>query len=596
MLRTLRGQLLVTFLAIMLLFVIIAGLTMSAFMSRWLLSLTATQLLRQGNEIIRMFGTPDFISSGIAAQSQALQLISVMTNTRLAVVGSDGTVLADPGGQIGGQRISVELITEALSRGTAMSGTAQLPGGEKSVVVAIPSADGLGVLLIYRTVREVGTLQHEVSTYIVRGALIALLVTGLVSLIVARRIGEPLSAMSRAAAGIARGDFGERLTVRGSDEVAQLAGSFNQMSESLATLVTDLRESRATFAAVLGNIVDPLLAITDGGLVIFCNDAARSLFRDSLSAEAAIGQDAAAIVTPDIAPIIAAAREQSGSDTRTEQFDYIGRTYQIRLSPMGSGGRIILFTDISTIRDLERNRRELVSSISHDLRTPVTSIRGYVEALSDGVATTPEEQAQYLAIIDGETQRLSRLIDDLFEFSKLDAGQLTYQLDKLDLSALAVTATVRMAPLAAKASIAIDCACPQDPVLVNADPDRLSQVVQNLLDNAIRYTGAGGSVRVEVERAGDRATLTVVDTGRGIPTDDLEHIFERFYRVDKARRSHDGGSGLGLAIAKRLVEDQGGTIRAESAVGEGSRFIVELPLSEEPAANPESQPEARPGE
>lgn len=595
MTRTIQGRLFVTYLAVMLVFVTIAGLALGATAKAWLARAALTQLTKQGRQLAPLLNEAAFSAAGAAQREQVLRLIGTAIQARVAIVDAAGNVLADSGGVLRlDKRVPALLLAAALRRQQVLSETLRAANGDRLMIVVAPSAGGAGALVLYRQYKDLAPTAQQVWRFIAVSALIALLVTAAVSAIVARRLGGPLTVMARAASRIAQGDFGQRVEATGDDEVAQLARNFNSMAASLAELVADLQRSRAKFEAVLANIADPLIALSADNEIVFCNEAARRLFSDlALSPAEAVGREATQVVETAVATTLATyARPDAAQAGKQAELEVRGRTYQVKVSPLGEGGRIVLFPDITELRALERSRRELVSSISHDLRTPVTSIRGYVEALADGVAESPEEQARYLKIIDGETRRLSRLIDDLFQLSKLDAGQITYDMGRLDLGALAATAVERMRPQADRADVRLTCDCPYGQAWVRGDPDRLSQVVQNLLDNAIRYTPAGGEVSVAVSvsastqvasdarAANGMVVLTVSDTGVGIPAADLPHVFERFYRVEKSRRSDDGGAGLGLAIARRLVEDHGGTISVESEVGRGSRFSVALPRCE----------------
>lgn len=567
--RTIQGRLFVTYLAVMLVFVLIAGVALGLTAKSWLMRNAQSQLAKQARDLSPLLTDDIFGAAGSAQRDQMLRLVASVSQARVAIVSASGDLLADSGGLVQlSKRLPLSLIQAAVRRNQVLNEIIPLSRGDRLMVVVAPSSGGSGALVLYRQYRDLAAATQQARRFIILGALLALIVTAIVSAVVARRLGGPLATMARAANRAATGDFGERIVVSGNDEIAELAKTFNGMSASLAKLVDDLKQSRGTFEAVLANIGDPLIAIAPDRRVVFCNEAARRLFADpQLTCAGAAGRAIEAVVAAPVAAQVANAAE----------FELAGRVYGRRANPTADGGQIILFPDITDMRALERSRQELVSSISHDLRTPVTSIRGYVEALADGVAETREEQARYLSIIDGETRRLSRLIDDLFQLSRLDAGQITYEMRPLDLAGLALEAVARMTPQAEKAGVSLSCDCPPGQVAVMGDADRLNQVVQNLIDNAVRYTPTGGTVTVAVTAA-TAACLTVSDSGSGISAADLPHVFERFYRADKARRSNDGGAGLGLAIARRLVEDHGGTISVSSEVGRGSRFTVELPL------------------
>ena len=253
---------------------------------------------------------------------------------------------------------------------------------------------------------------------------------------------------------------------------------------------------------------------------------------------------------------------------------------------------------IGEIRKEEKLRRDFIASVSHELRTPVTSIQGFVQALIDEVATDPETRRRHLAIIEEEARRLGRLIDDLFEFSKLEAGQMDFRFEPIDLAALARGAVAKMAPQAERAGIALSLGdleeqpgtdLPSPAQLVSGDRDRLSQVLLNLLSNAIRFTPSGGRIEVGVASSTQREVLVAVsDTGTGISAEDLPHVFDRFYKGGKGQGRTAGGTGLGLAIARGIVEAHGGRIWVESEPGRGSRFSFALPQVTPPARNADS--------
>lgn len=233
--------------------------------------------------------------------------------------------------------------------------------------------------------------------------------------------------------------------------------------------------------------------------------------------------------------------------------------------------------------NLERLRREFIANVSHELRSPLTSMRGFIQGILDGTVPAAEQE-KYLRLAFDETRRLSRLVNDLLDLAALEAGDVRFSLDDVDPVELLRRAAAKMEPQAVekKLGLTVDVPTPH-PGPVRADPDRLEQVIINLLDNAIRFTPKGGSIILSVRQQERTMELAVRDNGPGIPPDDLDRIWERFYKVDRARTRSRGGTGLGLAIARELVERQGGSIRVESLVGEGTTFIVTLPVQPEPA-------------
>ena len=229
------------------------------------------------------------------------------------------------------------------------------------------------------------------------------------------------------------------------------------------------------------------------------------------------------------------------------------------------------------LRRLDTTRKEFLADVAHELRTPLTYMRGYAQVLYDGMAKTPDEVRQYLKIIYEETQRVERLVQDLFVLAQADAGMLNTRMEAVDPVELAVQAAERFRPKAEEKGIALavrEKSAPQ----IEADPARIEQAVVNLLDNAIRYTPAGGAVTVDAAAKGDRVEIAVQDSGPGIPAEELPFIWERLYRVDKSRSREHGGAGLGLSIVKHIAELHGGSVTAESRAGHGTTVRLTLPV------------------
>jgi signal transduction histidine kinase len=229
-------------------------------------------------------------------------------------------------------------------------------------------------------------------------------------------------------------------------------------------------------------------------------------------------------------------------------------------------------------KQLERSRRDLTAAVSHDLRTPLTSIRAMIEALSDGVVSDPDTVQRYYAAISAQTENLSGLINDLFELSQLESGQVQLRKEPVNLNDLLSDVIESMQPQANAKNVSIEGAfCPDTPI-VQAEVLKIQRVLYNLLQNAIRHTPAGGSISLSTAITPQGVRVEVADTGEGIPPADLPHIFEQFYRGDKSRSCQTGGAGLGLAIAKRIIEAHGGQIWVESQMAQGSKFSFVLPL------------------
>ncbi len=259
------------------------------------------------------------------------------------------------------------------------------------------------------------------------------------------------------------------------------------------------------------------------------------------------------------------------------------RPLRLYVSPMRNDGKVVgalaMVEDITEIRRLERVRTDFAANVSHELKTPLTSIRGFVETLQAGAIDNPEMAHKFLRIIMMETERLTRLINDILSISKLESGDTEVSTERLRLDKMAYDVADMLSIHASEKEISINCHMNNDPVNIIGNPDRVEQMLINLIENGIKYNKPGGSVTVQVFSNGEEANVTISDTGIGIAEENLPRLFERFYRVDKGRSRQMGGTGLGLAIVKHIVRSMGGEIEVHSKLNEGTEFLITLPLA-----------------
>ncbi len=379
----------------------------------------------------------------------------------------------------------------------------------------------------------------------------------LLALWLSRGIAEPLRRITLAARDLAQGRTPPKTAPGTDDELGQLGRAFDDMAVHIRSLLGGLAKERDRVRAILEAVSAGLFAINRDGDFELANEPARGLLGMPASGARLDQLEAAALREAAQEALSRSSRGETEPVVLDVDLAASGRVVLARLTPQPlSGGVVGILQDITEIRDLESMRRDLVSNVSHELRTPVTSILGYLEALRDGLAPSEEERQRYLGIIEDEARRLSRLVEDLFDLSKLESGQAGLRLVPLDLASLARDVARKVAIAAATGGVALEVAAP-DVLPFAGDPDRLAQVLLNLLDNAIRFTPSGGSVRLEVGACedADEARLVVRDTGPGIEPEDLPHVFDRFYTGDKSRARPDGnwrtsGTGLGLVIVR----------------------------------------------
>lgn len=407
-----------------------------------------------------------------------------------------------------------------------------------------------------------------------------------VSYRVALSVTRPLERMTSAAQRMAHMDTEIRIPEEGKDEIGELARALNLMAGNLQEQLDLIRRNGERLQDVLDNMTSGVVMIGDDGKVTIYNRQAEVLLGSSTKER--VGRLYTEIKQH--VELVELIRE--GLETREPQYREMQVYYpeekllQLSLVPMtlsgeGQPGLLLVLQDVTAIRRLENMRSEFVANVSHELKTPVAAVKGFAETLLAGAIDDKETARSFLTIIHDESERLNRLIGDILELSKIESRRSTPQFSPVDFEAFLNRMKELFAPEAAKKRIALDFQT-EDGLFLEADEDRLGQIMLNLLQNGINYTPEGGTVKVRAETflegEEERVRIVVSDTGIGIPKKDIPRIFERFYRVDKARSRSSGGTGLGLSIVKHLVELHHGTIRVESELGVGSRFIIELPL------------------
>jgi len=382
----------------------------------------------------------------------------------------------------------------------------------------------------------------------------------------------------------AGGDFGARSSVRREDEIGELARIVNASADLLQERLVENERDRARTDAILSAMEDGVLAVDHRGAVILANDTLRRNLdlRDPLGRHymEVIRQREVGVVIEDVL--------RTGERRALEvELLHLGRSYAITgvtfPGPAGSPhGVVLTFTDVTGRRRLEQIRRDFVANASHELRTPLTSIRGFVEALEDGAVDDRETATRFLGKIRVHADRMTALVSDLLDLSRLESGQTPPVWEPVRPGEVADDVVASFSALAAQARVElrhIDRVSPQ----VVSDVDRLRRILEVLVDNAVKYTSvrhAEGGGRVDVVTGpgvADGARLEVTDNGPGIDSEHLPRIFERFYRVDKARSREMGGTGLGLSIAKHLAEGMGATIAVHSELAHGTRFVIDVP-------------------
>jgi len=453
-------------------------------------------------------------------------------------------------------------------RGTAIRYSATLR--TDMLYVAVPlvvKGINTGVVRLALPLAAVDKALAEMHTMLGIGLLAAFILSMIFSVILSRLTAHPLRQIATIAAEIGQGNFRRRLPTEWYDELGDLSKIMNEMAARLEAQLTTLSGEKSRLDAILKGMGEGLMVTDAGGAISLVNPAFCRLFGVS---DKVIGAPLSHISRHPALHDSYSQVRQSGSELQEEMTlqvagEKVLLTHWVPLTTAGGpGGVVAVFHDISALKRLENIRKDFVANVSHELRTPVTVIKGYAETLLDGlIKENPEQAARFVTIIHDHSERLTTLLADLLSLSELESASFSLQLQPVPLEASLRRACTLVAESAAAKGITITS--PPAPLLpVMADQGRLEQVLVNLLDNAVKYTPAGGRVALMVSEEDDCLRIAVQDSGTGVPTESIPRLFERFYRVDAGRSRDEGGTGLGLAIVKHIVQLHGGTVRAEN--------------------------------
>jgi two-component system, OmpR family, phosphate regulon sensor histidine kinase PhoR len=436
--------------------------------------------------------------------------------------------------------------------------------------------------LVFRALmeRRVGEVLTRLGWEALWSGLIALVVALPLAAWVAGRIMDRLHHVVDFARRIASGDLDARLPASGADELSEMETALNQTAERLGQSINETESRRQELAAMLDSMQEAVVAVTAEGQVRWSNTVMQTMAGTQIR----VGRPLAhSVRDPDLLACVKGALENKQLCTGRASSLAPGRIFEISAAPLPSGGALVVLHDVTRIEAAERTRRDFIANVSHELRTPLTSIQGYVETLMDDPMPDPETTREFLHIIQRSARRMNRLTEDLLTLADVESPDYKLFRQAIPASALVDDAVASMGGLVSDAGLRLDLdGAPGDKVM--ADPDAMNQVFGNLMENAMKYGGSGGRLSIGARLLENEVEFWVRDYGPGIASEHLGRIFERFYRVDKARSRESGGTGLGLAIVMHIVQAQGGHVRAESELGSGAAFYFTLPLAEPPAS------------
>lgn len=457
-----------------------------------------------------------------------------------------------------------------------------LPHYEEFVAVAVPlhSSTLKNELILYQTMEELRETTYKTTRLIFYAAAIGIVLSTFFAFFLSSRVTQPLRSMKKAADLYAQGDFSAQISIRTNDEIGDLAATINHMAKRLNDLIVALSREKEQLASVLSSMVDGVMTFDNTGCTIVTNPPADELMK-AWKYEQGEGE------REGLPPSMKSILEQVLKHQKEVVADVIvqGRIYAVVMAPLYDDkqvrGAVAVLRDMTQERRLDKLRKDFLANVSHELRTPLVMLQGYSEAIVDDVAQSEEEKKELAQIIYDESLRMSRLVNELLDLGRMEAGHIQLEIQSGNLLQLEDKIIRKFNGVAKEQGIHLQLDWRAEDGVFQFDSDRMEQVLTNLIDNAIRHTGEGGTITLRTLFKGGTYTIEIEDTGSGIPAEDLPFVFERFYKADKARTRGRAGTGLGLSIVKNIVEGHQGTISVRSKLGEGTTFSIQLPVQPE---------------
>jgi two-component system phosphate regulon sensor histidine kinase PhoR len=508
------------------------------------------------------------------------------SGVRVTLISADGAVFADS--QADAQSMDNHFerpeVQQALGGGSGRAVRRSVTLGRNYLYYAVRERTAAGTPFVLRLAlpeQDAGGVLWTFRKSLWLAMFLILIITGAAVMLVSRTFSDRIERITSFSQRVAEGDFRPQAADGDGDALDRLSYSLNQTAVRLDGTIHTLTEERNLSSAILGSMVEGVLVVNGAERVVFANHSFAEILELRVPPQA--GSSLVEVVRQ--TELIEAVRKVLSGEPRVESEIVTGTLRQhffaatvASVSATETNGAVIVLHDITALRKLERVRRDFVANVSHEFRTPLTAIQGFAETLLAGAMNDPQNRERFLGIIVEHSRRLARLTEDLLMLSKMDADRLELEKRRIPVGAFVESCIETSSPRAKERDLMLRVNLAPHVPDIAGDRRRLTEVLQNLLDNAIQYTPAGGEITVSAAQENGEVIFTVADTGIGIPQSDQPRIFERFYRVDVARSREVGGTGLGLSIAKHLVEVHGGRIWVESEVGRGSQFHFSVPL------------------
>ena len=449
--------------------------------------------------------------------------------------------------------------------------------GESQVVI--------GAIVMESNIETVYEQITDITLIFLRASFIAIILSSILANMVSKALTEPIKEMQAKAKAIGEGDYSGEITIYGMDEIGLLAKNINELSDEVETGQRRIEAERQRLDSVLSNMSEGVIATNRRGELDIANNMASQMLH--LSRSELAGKNILTLLELEedynLRDLVDRKEDITIRIESEEALTILRASFSMIQADSGYiSGIVCVLRDVTEEERIEEERKEFVSNVSHELRTPLTSMRSYIEALIDGAWKDPELAPRFLDVAQSETDRMIRMIQDLLHLSRIDSGKSELQKELIDLTALFTNVLTRFDMLLESEeyrnnNYTIKRNLLDEAIFVDIDPDRIVQVLDNVMNNAIKYSPEGGTITCTMAIKGSQVIITIKDEGIGIPAEDLDHIFDRFYRVDRARSRAMGGTGLGLAISREVIEQHDGEIWAESIERDGTTFYIALP-------------------
>lgn len=483
-----------------------------------------------------------------------------------------------------GQRSTEPIVRQSISSETPANKIRLDPQQEDRIwVLASPivyQGEVLGTIYLESNIETVFEQMTEINRILAGGTAMSLAITVILGILIAQTITRPISDMRRQAQAMAKGNFSRKVRVYGNDEIGQLAIAFNHLTNRLQEAQSTTEGERRKLASVLSNMTDGVIATDRKGRIILINDPALRLLR--VPRELVLHRpisSALGIESQYAFEDLIHMKDSINLDFSSPERPYILRAnFSVIQKETGFvNGLITVLHDNTEQEKIDMERREFVANVSHELRTPLTTMRSYLEALADGAWQDKELAPSFLNVTQTETERMIRLVNDLLQLSKMDSRDYDLNKEFVEFNKF-FNRIIDRFEMSKSQQVQFVRLLPESQFFVEIDTDKLTQVIDNIISNALKYSPDGGNIRFGIIAQEGLLKVMVSDDGMGIPKENVERIFDRFYRVDRARARSMGGSGLGLAIAREMIESHGGAIWAESEEGNGTTIFFTLPF------------------